>query len=423
VTTRRDPSVLHVDLDAFYASVEQLAEPRLRGRPVIVGGLGNRGVVAAASYEARAFGVHSAMPMGRARRACPQAAFLSPRFEAYSAASRAVMEILSSFTSLVEPIAADEAFLDVGGSRRAFGTGPEIGAAIRARVLDETGLVASVGAARTKHLAKLASDSAKPDGLLVIEPGAELEFLHPLPARRLWGVGPATQARLDRLGIHTVGDLAAMPEEALIAALGAAHGRHLHALAHNRDSRPVEPSRTTKSVGHEETFASDRTDRGSLRREVDRMSERVARRLREHGLAARTVQLKVRYGDFRTITRSHTWSEPSDLGRDVRAAARTLLDSVDVACGVRLIGVATQQLTDARVVQVSLPFDEVGASPTPEAHRALEDAIDGVRAKFGDDAVGPATLLTSDGLAVARLGSPWGPGADPDHDRSDAELG
>lgn len=411
MTDRREPTVLHVDLDAFYASVEQLADPELAGRPVIVGGLGNRGVVAAASYEAREFGVHSAMPMAQARRACPHAAFLAPRFEAYSAASRAVMDILDSFTPLVEPIAADEAFLDVAGARRTFGTGPEIGAAIRARILGETGLVASVGAARTKHLAKLASDSAKPDGLLVIEPGTELEFLHPLPARRLWGVGPATQARLDRLGISTVGDIAAMPESALVAALGVSHGRHLHALAHNRDARAVQPSRATKSVGHEETFATDITDRRSLRREIARLSERVARRLRDHGLTARTVRLKVRFGDFRTITRSHTWLEPSNSSYDVRATAATLFDSVDVTPGVRLIGVATAALSDEVVVQAALDFDEP-ASANPETRRALEEAIDGVRARFGEDAVGPAVLVTPGGLNVASRGSPWGPPAD-----------
>lgn len=424
MTIRAEPSILHVDLDAFYASVEQLADPALRGRPVIVGGLGNRGVVAAASYEARAYGVHSAMPMARARRACPHAAFRAPRMEAYSAASRAVMDILGSFTPLVEPIAADEAFLDVAGARRSFGTGPEIGARIRARVLEETGLVASVGAARTKHLAKLASDSAKPDGMLVIEPGTELSFLHPLPARRLWGVGPATQARLDRLGVRTVGDIAAMPEAVLTAALGAAHGRHLHALALNRDPRLVEPSRAAKSVGHEETFATDLTNRSEVAREVTRMSERVARRLRDHGLAARRVQLKVRFGDFRTITRSHTWPEPSNLAHDVAGAARALLDPVDVAPGVRLVGVSAGQLTDlpaAPAVQTSLAFDENGSPPARQTQRDLEDAIDGVRAKYGEDALGPAALLTPAGMDVDRPRSPWGPGPERDRDLSRRE--
>ena len=378
---RTAASILHLDLDAFYASVEQLADPDLRGRPVIVGGLGNRGVVAAASYEARAYGVHSAMPMARARRACPHAAFVAPRFDAYSAASAQVMAILRSYTPLVEPIAFDEAFLDVAGVRRTHGSGPEAGATIRARVRDETGLVASVGAATTKLLAKLASDLAKPDGLLVVEPGTELAFLHPLPVQRLWGVGPATRRRLERLGVHTVGELAAIPEPALVAALGDAHGRHLHALARNDDPRPVETERPVKSIGHEETFARDLTERADLVRELIRMCERVAMRLRTEALAARTVQLKVRFGDFRTITRSHTLPEPTDLARDIQAEARALLDDVDCTPGVRLLGVSAHQLVDGDAVQESLPFagspHEGGGNPN---QRALEEAVDGVRA-------------------------------------------
>ena len=412
--TRADASILHLDLDAFYASVEQLADPSLRGRPVVVGGLGNRGVVAAASYEARAYGVHSAMPMARARRACPHAAFVAPRFDAYSAASTQVMAILRSYTPLVEPIAFDEAFLDVEGVRRTHGSGPTTGAAIRARVLDETGLVASVGVATTKLLAKLASDLAKPDGLLVVEPGGELAFLHPLPVQRLWGVGPATRRRLDRLGVHTVGELAAIPEPALVAALGDAHGRHLHALAHNDDERPVEPERSVKSIGHEETFAHDLTDRDDLARELVRMSERVAMRLRGSGKAARTVQLKVRFGDFRTITRSHTRPEPTDLARDVLDEARALLADVECGPGVRLLGVSAQQLVDGAAVQESLPF---GGEAKPD-RRALEAAVDGVRARFGDDAVGPAALLDGTGMRLGRRGTPWGPNPDAGPDRS-----
>src|SRR4051794_27351904 len=242
VPSATDLTILHIDLDAFYASVEQLADPSLRGRAVVVGGLGPRGVVAAASYEARRFGVQSAMPMARARRACPNGVFLAPRFDAYRDASRAVMTVLRSFTPLVEPIALDEAFLDVAGARRLHGTGPEIAAAIRARVRDDTGLVASVGVATTKFLAKLASDASKPDGLLVVEAGTELAFLHPLPVERMWGVGPATRRRLADLGVTTVAELAALPEDTLTSALGQAAGRHLHALAWNRDERAVEPA-------------------------------------------------------------------------------------------------------------------------------------------------------------------------------------
>ncbi|HEX5586975.1 MAG TPA: DNA polymerase IV, partial [Acidimicrobiia bacterium] len=265
---REEASILHVDLDAFYASVEQRADPALRGRPVIVGGLGPRGVVAAASYEARAFGVHSALPMARARRLCPDGVFLAPRFDAYAEASQVVMAIFRSFTPLVEPIASDEAFLDVAGAARLHGSGVECATAIRARVRAETELTASVGVATTKLLAKLASDSAKPDGLLVIEPGTELAFLHPLPVRRLWGVGPATERRLTALGVHTIGELAQIDEAALIAALGDASGRHLAALAWNRDDRPVEPGREVKSIGNETTFPRDLTDRGQLGSEV-----------------------------------------------------------------------------------------------------------------------------------------------------------
>ena len=326
------PGILHVDLDAFYASVEQLADPTLRGRPVVVGGLGSRGVVAAASYEARRFGIHSAMPMARARRACPDAAFISPRFDEYAKASRSIMAILRAVTPLVEPISLDEAFLDVRGARRLLGDGPTIARDLRVRIKDETGLVASVGVATTKMLAKIASDLAKPDGLLVVEPGTELEVLHPLPVGRLWGVGPATRKRLDRYGVTTIGDLAALSEETLVSTLGRAHGEHLHALAWNVDDRPVEPERVAKSIGHEETFPQDVRHRATLEHEIVRLSDRVASRLRAAQRVARTVQLKLRYHDFRTITRrrrspsppispptSHGWPRrccrPSSWGR------------------------------------------------------------------------------------------------------------
>jgi DNA polymerase IV len=385
------PSILHVDLDAFYASVEQLADPSLRGRPVIVGGLGPRGVVAAASYEARRFGVHSAMPTGRARRACPQGVFLAPRFEAYGEASRAVMAILRSFTPLVEPLALDEAFLDVSGARRLHGTGPEIAAAIRRRVGSETGLTASVGVATTKHLAKLASEEAKPDGLLVVEPGTELAFLHPLDVARLWGVGPATRARLVRLGVGTVGDLAALSEDALARALGAAQGRHLHALARNRDERSVVPARAPKSVGHEETFARDVTDRAHLEREVLRLAEKVGERLRAGGRIGRTVQLKLRYHDFRTITRARTLADATDVGAEIAAVAGALLASEELGRGVRLLGLSVQRLEPARAVQDHLPLDDAGPGGDTGRRAAVERSVDSVRARFGDRVVGLAS--------------------------------
>jgi DNA polymerase-4 len=421
-------TILHVDLDAFYASVELLEDPSLAGKPVLVGGTGPRGVVAAASYEARRFGVHSAMPMGRARRLCPQAVILPPRFELYGAKSRAVHEIFRSFTPVIEPIALDEAFLDVtgstfGGSRRRdrgdtpcppgrlLGSGPEIGAAIRARVRAETGLTASVGVASNKLLAKLASDDAKPDGLLVVEPGTELAFLHPHPVRRLWGVGPATMARLERFGVETIGDLARLPEASLVDALGRAHGAHLHALAQGRDERPVEADRETKSIGQEETFPRDVADREALRREILRMAERVGSRLREHGLAGRTVTIKVRFPDFRTITRSSTAAEPFSGSAEMARLALALLDKVDTTGGIRLLGVTMSNLANETARQESL-FGDDGA-PAGAAPR-IQSAVDAVRARFGTDAVGPAALLSpGDRLRVRRRGTPYGPDQEP----------
>jgi DNA polymerase-4 len=394
VAARTEASILHVDLDAFYASVEQLADPTLRGRPVVVGGLGSRGVVAAASYEARRYGVHSAMPMGRARRACPHAVFLAPRFDAYGDASRQVMAILRSFTPLVEPLALDEAFLDVAGARRLHGTGPEIGAAIRARVRAETGLVASVGVASSKHVAKLASEEAKPDGLKVVVPGNELAFLHPFDVGRLWGVGPATRARLERLGVHTIGDVAALPEASLVHTLGDAQGRHLHALARNRDDRAVEPDQAPKSIGHEETFPRDVADRSVLERELLRMAEQVTTRLRRAGLAGRTVSLKLRYGDFRTLTRSRTSAERTDVAAQIGAVARSLLDALDVSPGVRLLGVSVSQLGDTGAIQEQLPLSGEGErAPTEGRTAAVERSVDAARQRFGTAAVERATLL------------------------------
>jgi DNA polymerase IV len=387
-------TILHVDLDAFYASVEVLENPALAGKPVLVGGTGPRGVVAAASYEARRFGIHSAMPMGRARRLCPQAIVLPPRFDLYAAKSRAVHEIFAAFTPLIEPIALDEAFLDVTGALRLFGTGAEIGAAIRARVQAETGLTASVGVAPNKLLAKLASDDAKPDGMLVVEPGSELAFLHPHPVGRLWGVGPATLARLERFGIETIGDLAALPEASLVDTLGRAHGHQLHELACGRDDRPVEPDRETKSIGQEETFPRDVTDRETLAREVRRMAERVGSRLRDHGLAGRTVTLKVRFPDFRTITRSATLPEPFAVSSEIARQALALLDKVDTAGGLRLLGVSVSNLTAGAAHQESLLGDE----PALESSTPIQSVVDAVRARYGSEALGPASTVepTSD---------------------------
>jgi DNA polymerase IV len=382
-------TILHVDLDAFYASVEVLENPALAGKPVLVGGTGPRGVVAAASYEARRFGCHSAMPMGRARRLCPQAIVLPPRFDLYGAKSRAVHEVFAAFTPVIEPIALDEAFLDVTGGVRLLGTGAEIGAAIRARVKAETGLTASVGVASNKLLAKLASDDAKPDGMLVVEPGTELAFLHPHLVGRLWGVGPATLARLERFGVETIGDLAALPEASLVDALGKAHGHHLHELACGRDDRPVEPDRETKSIGQEETFPRDVSDRQALDREIRRMAERVGTRLRDHGLAGRTVTIKVRFPDFRTITRSTTLPEPLAVSAEIARLALGLLEKVDVTGGIRLLGVTVSNLAAAGARQPSLFGEEAGAEPAAP----IQSVVDAVRARFGADALGTAAMV------------------------------
>ena len=398
---RDTPTILHVDLDAFYASVEQRADPAIAGRPVIVGGLGPRGVVAAASYEARRFGVHSAMPMGRARRACPHGVFLSPRFDLYQEASADVMAILGSYTPLVEPLSLDEAFLDVAGARRLHGSGPDIAALIRQQVRSDTGLTASVGVATTKFLAKIASDLSKPDGLLVVAPGEELAFLHPLPVERLWGVGPVTRRRLARFGVRTIGELAALPEETITGAVGVAHGQHLHALAWNRDERGVEPEHQVKSIGHEETFPTDVTDRTVLEREVLRFADKVATRLRSAALAGRTVQLKVRYSDFRTITRSRTLAESTDLATDLARVGGALLAAVDLEEGVRLLGLSVQQLDHASEVQEALALGDdaspTGTEPARRQRGQVERSVDQVRARYGNDAVLPARLVQERG--------------------------
>lgn len=373
--------MLHVDLDAFYASVEQLLDPRLRGRPVVVGGTGRRGVVSAASYEARRFGVRSAMPTERARRLCPDGVFLAPRMDTYRELSAEVLAILESFTPLVEPISIDEAFLDVAGVRRLFGSGQEIARRIRERVHGETGLTCSVGVATTKLVAKLASGDAKPDGSTVVARGEELSFLHPRPVGDLWGVGPATRERLERLGVRTVGDLARVPLDSLVRSLGAAHGAHLHALAWNDDERTVASDRAAKSISAEETFPDDVADVEVLRGEVRRLARRVGARLREGRLHGRTVTLKVRSGDFRTSTRSATLEEPTDHDEELARAALDLLASVDAGAGLRLVGVGASNLRTDGFHQQRLPF-----GPATD-RRSVDAAVDAVRERFGPGAL------------------------------------
>jgi len=403
-----------MDMDAFFVAVEVRRDPSLAGRPVVVGGTGERGVVAAASYEARAYGVHSAMPSTRARRLCPHAVFLPGHHERYGEVSRRVMAILHSFTPLVEPLSLDEAFLDVTGARRLWGTGPEIAALIRDRVREQEGLSCSVGVAPTKFLAKLASEAAKPKasldgvrpgrGVVVVPRGGELDFLHPLPVRALWGVGPKTHERLDRLGISTVGDLAALALDTLVASVGDAAGRHLHLLANGVDDRAVVPDQAMKSIGHEETFARDLHDHEVLGRELVRQADAVGRRLRAAGQAGRTVTIKVRYGDFTTITRSVTLPDPVDAGRDLARAAEELLATLDVSMGVRLIGVSASGLVAGGTRQLVL--DQ--AADWSEADRAM----DRIRDRFGDDAIAPAVTLGESGIRAKRRGDQqWGPGA------------
>ena len=409
-----EPTILHVDMDAFYAAVEVLRDPSLAGRPVIVGGSGDRGVVASCSYEARAYGVTSAMPSARARRLCPSAVFVHGDLSRYGEYSRRIHEVFTSYTPLVEGISLDEAFLDVAGARRLFGPAPAIAAAIRARIRDEVGLECSVGVAPSKLLAKLASKGAKPraslqgvepgPGVVVVRPGEELAFLHPMPVSALWGVGPRTAEKLQGRGVATVGDLAAVPRATLVEWLGPAAGAQLSELAWARDPRPVEPVRPAKSVGHEETFAVDLRDRADLRREVVRQADAVAARLRGASLAGRTVTVKVRFNDFATITRSRTLPEAVDTAPELAAAAGALLDSVDPGSGVRLLGVSVSNLTVGVARQLALGE---GGPAWGEASEAVDD----VRARFGPAAVGPAALLGERGIGVVRPGDQqWGPG-------------
>ena len=416
MTTPR--TILHVDMDAFFVSVELLRRQELRGRPVVVGGTGARGVVAAASYEARAYGVFSAMPSAQARKLCPQAVFLPGDHAHYGEVSGRVMDIFRSRTPLVEPISLDEAFLDVTGARRLLGDGAAIGRALRREVEEREGLTCSVGVAATKMVAKLASESAKPraspsgpqpgEGVRVVGPGDEVAFLRPLPARALWGVGPATLARLERLGVRTVGDIADLPEAALVGALGQANGRHLSLLSRGVDPRPVEPDQKLKSIGHEETFAHDHHDADTLGREAVRMADTVAWRLRRGGLVARTVTIKVRFGDFRTITRSTTLPAPVDDGPVVAHHALALLAGVDPAPGVRLLGVTVSGLLEGAGQQLS--FEDAGGASWHQA----SGAVDAIRERFGTGAIGPAAAVGRDGLRVKRRGDgQWGPDDGP----------
>ncbi len=385
-------TILHVDMDAFYASVSLRTRPELHGTPVIVGGAGGRSVVLSATYEARALGVHSAMPMSRARRLAPRAVVIEPDHRAYAEVSRNVMALFESITPLVEPLSLDEAFLDVSGSMRRLGSATAIAELIRARVHDEQQITCSVGVASTKFVAKLASTHSKPDGLLVIPATKVIEFLHPLPVGALWGVGEKTEEQLTRLGLRTVGDIANTPRESLVSALGKASGTHLYELSWGRDPRSVNPHEPDKSVGNEETFERDIDDPELIHAHLLRLADRVAGRLRASGHVGRTVCLKVRFTDFSTISRSRTLAHHTDVGKEIYDTVRGLYDALGLErVGIRLVGVRMEGLAEAQDEPVQLMFGD------PEhGHRDAEVAVDALRARYGSSAVRPARLVGPD---------------------------
>ena len=406
-------------MNAFYVSVELLRHPELRGLPVVVGGTGGRGVVSAASYEARQFGVYSALSSAVARRLCPDAIFLPPDMAHYLEYSHRLHEIFESITPLVEQISVDEAFLDVTGARSLLGDAQQVAKLLRERVWEETQLPCTVGIAPNKFIAKMASEFAKPKarrtgiepgfGVYEVLPGNEIEFLHPLPVQSLWGVGPATLKRLDTLGIRTIGDLAVIDLPILIGAIGDSHGRHLYALAHGIDERVVEPERVAKSIGHEETFSRDITDHDELHQHLVRLCDAVARRTREAGIAAGTVMLKVKFSSFESVTRSTTPSVPLTTGPSMVAALEPLLASLDYSQGVRLLGVHAQKLAESGGAAPRL-FDDGGDTPEDleEQWVPASRAIDSIVEKFGHGMIGPASTFDS-----RRPGeNPFGPESD-----------
>jgi DNA polymerase IV len=378
-----EASILHADLDAFYASVEQRDDPRLRGRPVVVGG----GVVLAASYEAKAYGVRTAMSEGRARRLCPDAVVVAPRMSAYADASKAVYRIFEETAPRVEGLSIDEAFLDVRGVRRLAGTPTEVALRLRQEVRERVGLPITVGVARTKFLAKVASGVAKPDGLLVVPPDRELAFLHPLPVERLWGVGPVTAAKLHARAITTVGQVAGLAEPVLVSMLGRASGRHLYALAHNRDPRPVQPGRRRHSIGSQCALGRLRKPPDAADVALIALVDRVARRMRAAGRVGRTVVLRLRFDDFSRATRSCTLGRATAETDVILGTARDLLTAAMPTIerqGITLVGIAVANLEDDRFAQLTLPLDR---------RSALDAALDEIRERFGGNAITRAVLL------------------------------
>lgn len=413
-------SILHIDMNAFYVSVELRRRPELRGKPVVVGGTGGRGVVSAASYEARRFGVHSALSSAVARRLCPDAIFIHPDMDHYLDVSRELREIFESFTPLVEQISVDEAFLDVTGAGSLIGDAQEVARQLRDKVMRETELPCTVGIAPNKFIAKMASEYAKPratpqgiepgHGIYEVKPGHEIEFLHPLPVGSLWGVGPKTLERLKTLGIHTIGDVSAIDVDVLCGAIGDAHGRHLHELSRGHDERVVEPERHAKSIGHEETFLRDISDEEELKTHLVRLCDAVAKRTRDANVAAGTVMLKVKFASFESVTRSITPSIPLTTGPSMVAALEPLLATLDISQGVRLLGVHAQKLSEERAAPLTL-FDIAGDGETSladieEQWTPASRAVDSIVQKFGDGMIGPASSLDRHRPGANRFGVP-----------------
>ncbi len=378
--------ILHVDMDAFYASVAELDHPEYKGKALVVGA-GARGVVLSANYEARKFGIRAAMPVGRAKRMAPHAIFIAPEHHRYSEISARVMAIFHSYTPLVEPISLDEAFLDVTGSQKLFGTGREIAAKIREQVEKEEGITCSVGLAQSKFIAKLASQHCKPNGMLEIKSDRILEFLHPLPVRAIWGVGPKTAESLERLGLHTVSDIAHTPRATLIRALGESTGASLYELAWGRDYRDVVPDEPEKSIGNEETFSEDLDNPEEILREFLRMTEKATARLRERSLFAKTISIKIKFADFSSLTRSKTVPIAIDNTHDTYEVVKALYLALrNEGARIRLVGVSLSQLQEGAPVQLELGARERG-------WREADTAIDRAQARFGRGSVRPGRLI------------------------------
>jgi len=388
--------ILHVDMDAFYAAVEVMDDPSLEGLPLIIGAPDGRSVVSSASYEARRYGVRAAMPVGQALRLCPTARIVMPHFDRYQAVSKQVMAVFESITPMVEPLSVDEAFLDVQGVRRLWGSPGQIARLVRERVHAEVGITCSVGVAATKHVAKMASTFSKPDGLLIVAAADTLDFLAPRSVRSLWGVGPKASEALEARGIRTIGDIRESPQDMLDRAVGAALGARIAQLARGEDAREVETERVEKSIGHEETFDIDVVDREFLRAELLRLADRVAVRLRRAEWECGTVAIKVRFDDFTTLSRSQTLAEPTSVGQRIGEAAQTLYESIERRDPIRLVGVRAEKLRPAGNAAFALWDDD-------EHWRKVEGALDHARARFGNATITRARHVgRGDGRGAAR---------------------